>query len=59
MNCKNCNKPISCGCQKAVAKDGSTVCKMCLTEYNNKLQKQNVLWSWDNRKTTKVCTTDL
>ena len=55
MNCKNCNKPISCGCQKAYAQDGSTVCKSCLTEYNNKLQKQNVLWSWDYRKESKVC----
>ena len=43
MNCRNCNKPISCGCQKTAAKDGSTVCKMCLQEYNAKLDKQNAL----------------
>lgn len=39
MNCKYCNKLITCGCQKAVAKDGSTVHKACLSKYDNTISK--------------------
>ena len=37
MACKNCNKGFSCGCQKTKAKDGSTVHKTCLKQYNEKI----------------------
>jgi hypothetical protein len=37
MNCPSCNKGFSCGCQKTKAKDGKTVHKTCLTEYNSKI----------------------
>ena len=36
MNCVNCNKGFTCGCQKTKAKDGKTVHKACLTAYNGK-----------------------
>jgi hypothetical protein len=37
MNCKHCEKPFSCGCQKATANDGAVVHKTCLTTYQNKI----------------------
>ena len=37
MNCKHCNKPFTCGCQKTKASDGSVVHKTCLPSYNAKL----------------------
>ena len=36
MNCAQCNKGFTCGCQKTKATDGKTVHKTCLTAYNNK-----------------------
>jgi hypothetical protein len=39
--CKQCLKPFTCGCQKAVALDGSIVCKTCLTVYNQQLNIKN------------------
>jgi hypothetical protein len=37
MNCKQCNKGFTCGCQKTKASDGSTVHKTCLKEYEAKV----------------------
>lgn len=37
MKCASCNKGFSCGCQKTKAKDGKTVHKSCLTNYNSKI----------------------
>jgi hypothetical protein len=37
MNCAQCNKGFSCGCQKTKAADSKTVHKTCLTAYNNKI----------------------
>jgi len=36
MNCAQCNKGFTCGCQKTKAADGKTVHKTCLTTYSNK-----------------------
>jgi transcription elongation factor Elf1 len=46
MNCPNCNKKLTCGCQKKVASDGKQVCSGCLTAYEAnvkiaKLQQTN------------------
>ena len=44
MNCAQCNKGFSCGCQKTKAADNKTVHKACLTAYNNKVNvKSNPL----------------
>jgi len=43
MNCPNCGKRITCGCQKKVASDGKQVCTMCKTTYEQSLKaKENV-----------------
>lgn len=44
MNCPNCAKPITCGCQKKVASNGKQVCSNCIAAYeqilmNNKAKK--------------------
>ena len=36
MNCKQCNKSFSCGCQKTKAFDGSIVHKTCVKAYEEK-----------------------
>ena len=36
MNCAQCNKGFTCGCQKTKTANGQTVHKTCLTAYNNK-----------------------
>lgn len=41
MNCKQCNKGFSCGCQKATAPDGSVVHKTCLNDYLNSKKTTN------------------
>lgn len=33
MNCPNCGKSLSCGCQKRVASDGKQVCTSCIGAY--------------------------
>ena len=35
-NCANCGKKFTCGCQKAKADNGETVCKICKGKYNSK-----------------------
>ena len=34
--CPNCKSKLSCGCQKRVAKDGTSVCSNCLNSYEAK-----------------------
>ena len=36
--CLNCKKRLGCGCQKAVALDGKSVCKSCKAGYELKLK---------------------
>jgi hypothetical protein len=31
--CSNCGRVLSCGCQKKVASDGKSVCKVCSSQY--------------------------
>lgn len=31
--CSNCNKTLSCGCQKRTATDGNQVCSHCIGTY--------------------------
>ena len=40
--CSNCNKRLSCGCQRRTASDGKQVCSNCKNTYEAKL-KQNKL----------------
>lgn len=37
--CQNCGSPISCGCQKRVASDGSKVCNNCINLYEKMLKE--------------------
>jgi len=34
MNCAQCNKGFTCGCQKTKAENGRIVHKTCLKDYN-------------------------
>ena len=36
--CLNCKKRLGCGCQKAKASDGTSVCKTCKASYEAKLK---------------------
>lgn len=38
MNCPNCDKKLTCGCQKKVASNGKPVCTNCLSSYEAKLK---------------------
>lgn len=38
--CGNCNTRITCGCQRATAKDGKKVCTNCVQSYNQQLENQ-------------------
>jgi hypothetical protein len=40
--CSNCNKNLSCGCQKKTTSDGKSACSTCITQYEIGLNK-NVL----------------
>ncbi len=33
MKCPNCQKQLTCGCQKRVASDGKQVCSSCFVSY--------------------------
>jgi hypothetical protein len=35
MNCVQCNKPFTCGCQKHLVGNGVIIHKTCINEYNN------------------------
>lgn len=41
--CKNCGTKITCGCQKRVAKDGTSCCTKCVSTYNNSLNSKTIL----------------
>jgi len=34
--CPNCNKTLTCGCQKRKASDGKAVCANCIKAYESK-----------------------
>ena len=40
--CLNCKKRLSCGCQKAVASDGTSVCKACKAIYEANLKQSKL-----------------
>ena len=42
MNCPNCNKELTCGCQKKIASDGKVVCTTCLPTYEDKVKNTSV-----------------
>jgi hypothetical protein len=35
MNCSQCNKPFTCGCQKHSVGNGVIIHKTCVNAYNN------------------------
>jgi hypothetical protein len=35
MNCVQCNKPFTCGCQKHSVGNGVNIHKTCANDYNN------------------------
>jgi hypothetical protein len=37
-SCSNCKRNLSCGCQKRVASDKTSVCTNCLSAYESKLK---------------------
>jgi hypothetical protein len=37
--CQNCNKKLSCGCQKRNASDGKSVCANCIGNYEMSIKK--------------------
>lgn len=41
--CLNCNKKLSCGCQKRTASDGKSVCSNCLSNYERNLKASGVV----------------
>ena len=47
-NCSNCNKKLSCGCQKRKASDGRSVCASCISNYELTLKQTK-----NNTSTTK------
>lgn len=40
--CNNCNKRLSCGCQRAKASDGASVCKSCKTTYEASIKTKSL-----------------
>ena len=40
MNCQNCTRKLSCGCQKKTASDGKQVCSQCIQDYEKKLKEK-------------------
>jgi hypothetical protein len=36
MECANCNKTFTCGCQKAFDNQGVAICKTCVNEWEAK-----------------------
>lgn len=37
VNCLNCKRGLSCGCQKRVASNGVSVCTSCIASYEASL----------------------
>lgn len=42
MTCPNCKTSMSCGCQKRIASNGTTVCSNCLASYEASLGKAKI-----------------
>jgi len=40
--CSNCKANLSCGCQKRVASDKTSVCSNCLSKYEASLKSNTV-----------------
>jgi hypothetical protein len=40
--CSNCKANLSCGCQKRVASDKTSVCSNCLSKYEASLKTSTV-----------------
>lgn len=36
MKCSNCNRKLTCGCQKKTASDGTACCNSCVGAINTK-----------------------
>ncbi len=47
MNCANCNKGFSCGCQK-MSVNGVTIHKTCQNEWKNKNPSSNMVSQTNN-----------
>lgn len=41
--CSNCNKTLSCGCQRRVASDGAQVCSTCVISYEATVKNKPVV----------------
>ena len=39
--CSNCNKTLTCGCQKRNASNGVQVCSNCLSSYESQIKNVN------------------
>ncbi len=40
--CNNCKKRLGCGCQKAKASDGTSVCKSCKASYEASIKNKSL-----------------
>jgi hypothetical protein len=38
--CANCGTVLSCGCQRKKASNGASVCRSCITKYENSLKEK-------------------
>jgi hypothetical protein len=51
-HCSNCQKPISCGCQRRTASNGKSCCSSCISQVEASLNTnvgapQNKPYIWD------------
>lgn len=50
-HCSNCQKPITCGCQKRTASNGRSCCSSCIVAYENSINsnavKKSEPYIWD------------
>jgi len=49
--CSNCKSQLSCGCQRKIASDKTSVCNNCIGQYEAKLKTQKT--KEDLKKFTK------
>ena len=40
--CNNCKKRLSCGCQRAKATDGTSVCRSCKASYEASIKNKSL-----------------
>lgn len=40
--CSNCKSKLSCGCQRKIASDKTSVCNNCIGQYEAKLKTQKI-----------------